>query len=235
MIEYYYIYAVINKLDVNSFDIGGVKEAQLLVYKYKDYSLIYSLIDTRKLETEYKYLMQHEEVLEMLMEKSDVIPFSFSTILLSEASLEKFCNKYNDKILSNFENISGTVEMGVKILISKNISDECKENDIEESNGYSYMIKKFKEFTNKKNKIEEIKQKIYPIENSIYKLVIKDKKKYNENGKIIFNGAYLIEKENMDLFRECINNLEHGEDFEVMVSGPWPPYSFVSLDERREY
>jgi len=230
LIEYYYLYGLINSIDINDFYERGVQGASILIYKHENYSLIYSLTSCRKVEAEYSYLMQHERVQEMLMRKFDVLPFSFSTILLSEASLEKFCNKYNDKILKNFENISGKIEMGVKIITSENMVNESEKNDIKESNGYNYMIKKFKEFTSKKSKLEEIKQKIYPIENSISHLVNKEKKKYNQDSKIVLNGAYLIEKENIDLFRECINNLEDDDNFEIIVSGPWTPYSFVSLD-----
>jgi hypothetical protein len=50
-------------------------------------------------------------------------------------------------------------------------------------------------------------------------------------GDMILNGAYLVDHERRDSFERLVRRLgEERPDLQLEVTGPWPPYSFVSLD-----
>ncbi|MBA1335598.1 MAG: hypothetical protein HPY66_1223 [Firmicutes bacterium] len=236
MIEYFYLYGFINGSDLGDLAMRGIYGLDVLVYEHKGYSLVYSIVNKRKIEAEYGYLIQHESVLERLMENYDVLPFSFSTILLSQDSIRKLCEKYDEKILANFRNISGKVEMGIKIICHKDTGGESKENSPGKSSGYDYMLKKLSGFKDRKKMIERAKQTISIIEEKISGFYTLEKKKYSQSSSVVLNAAYLIKKEDVEAFKSSINDIEFQDDFqddfELVLSGPWPPYNFVDFERK---
>jgi hypothetical protein len=47
-------------------------------------------------------------------------------------------------------------------------------------------------------------------------------------------AAYLVDRERVDEFRLCVERLERElRGAEIVCTGPWPPYSFVTVEEPR--
>ncbi|MCF8001566.1 MAG: GvpL/GvpF family gas vesicle protein [Halanaerobiales bacterium] len=50
-------------------------------------------------------------------------------------------------------------------------------------------------------------------------------------GNLLFDGAYLISREDVSLFKKKVKEIDiNSPDFQLFLSGPWPPYSFCNLD-----
>ena len=48
---------------------------------------------------------------------------------------------------------------------------------------------------------------------------------------MILNGTYLVDQSQVAEFRETVERLASLDDhIRLEVGGPWPPYSFASLD-----
>jgi hypothetical protein len=231
MQEYYYIYGIVNCTDKGALALKGIEGREVLLYKYEGYSLVYSPIDSRKIEINYQNLQCHESVLDMLMIDYDVLPFAFSTILLSEASLGKLCNKYNKKFTENFAKIGGMAEMGLKVLSDEKLaSEEIAEDQAETNSGYKYMLNIFKTHKGRKQKEQEVKEKTGFIQERLAALIKDEKPRVLPGEGILFKSAYLIEKNDVRKFVEVVEELQEDCEYTLIASGPWPPYSFVSLD-----
>jgi hypothetical protein len=50
---------------------------------------------------------------------------------------------------------------------------------------------------------------------------------------MLLNAAYLVDRERVDEFRRAVDDLagERPPD-SIVVTGPWPPYSFATVEER---
>jgi hypothetical protein len=54
---------------------------------------------------------------------------------------------------------------------------------------------------------------------------------HGRDAEMILNGAYLVEEDRLDELRSAIATLQERWDpdgFSVELTGPWPPYNFVS-------
>ena len=50
-------------------------------------------------------------------------------------------------------------------------------------------------------------------------------------GTMILNGAYLVDDDSRDTFRSAAEDLARRHpDAGIVIRGPWPPYSFATLD-----
>ncbi|HVV12800.1 GvpL/GvpF family gas vesicle protein [Amycolatopsis sp.] len=53
-----------------------------------------------------------------------------------------------------------------------------------------------------------------------------------ENGRMILNATYLVDDESAPAFHEAVADCDRGNDaIRAQLTGPWPPYSFTSLEE----
>ena len=53
------------------------------------------------------------------------------------------------------------------------------------------------------------------------------------SGEMILNGAYLVETDREEAFREALASLRSSYEADGVryeLTGPWPPYNFVDLD-----
>jgi hypothetical protein len=231
MQEYYYIYGIVNCADRDSLSVKGMDGSVVSFYRYGSYSLVYSIIDSSKLDINYMNLQCHERVLDTLLIDYDVIPFSFSTILLSEGSLDKLCSKYNDVFSESLVKIKGMAEMGLRVISKGTSTEEDALKDMNEKiSGYKYMLNIFKEHKDKKKRELEVEEKTRFIQERLEAL-IKDKKiSILPKEGVLLNAAYLIEKSSVPRYMEVLEELQEDCEYTLVASGPWPPYSFVSLE-----
>jgi hypothetical protein len=64
------------------------------------------------------------------------------------------------------------------------------------------------------------------------RLAAQDRRLSQHRGEMVLNGAYLVDGEGVDAFTSLVDELGgRHEHVRVEVGGPWPPYSFASLED----
>lgn len=218
--------------------------------EFSEANLKRNLSDIQWLEIQVR---DHISVINTIMEYGSVIPFKFGTIYNTKASLEKFISDYSESLTENIQQISGKEEWAVKIycdrkLLSKKI-DELSEQAAslqkqisESSPGKAFLLNK---------------KKIDLIENEMDRLCNKFGQEYYEEIKIhcestslnnllpkeytgredtmILNASFLVMASNVNDFKILIDQMidrAGNSGFFIEISGPWPPFSFISIKER---
>jgi hypothetical protein len=196
----------------------------------------------------------HIRVISGIMRNHTVIPFKFGTIFRSAESLQKFIQEYSSSLAANFHAIQDKEEWAVKIYCDKKVlnrqmselSEDVKALEkqiLESSPGKAFLLSR------KKNEL---------IEQNIGKLMkINGQKCFEEYKNIshvsrinnllprevtereddmILNAVFFIDKTKAADFVR-IADLQEGKyrsvGFSFEVTGPWPPFSFVSLEEHK--
>jgi hypothetical protein len=212
-----------------------------------------------KAEKDIKWLgekvMHHNNVISRFAEKTAVVPMKFGTIFKSSKSLEDMLEEKHQDFLEIILNLDGKEEWGVKVFCdmnklqehirqaSKNIRDiDAAIKDKPE--GIAYFLKRKREgliFEESERKMNECASSIHEElssiadKNCLNKLQPKELTK--KEAEMILNGAYLILKEKIDEFKSKVSDLQKtyaDSGLELEISGPWPPYSFVYLEQSRE-
>ncbi len=209
-----------------------------------------NLSDIKWLETNAR---EHISVISRIMENAAVIPFKFGTIFFSEERLNKFISSYSDSLVENFRQIKGKEEWSVRIYCDLNalsqevshLSEEVSnlENQIKSSlPGKAFLLNRKKteliqketerlcnhygqEYFNEYNRISD--------STSLNNLLPEELTGRKE--KMILNAACLVRKENVDAFRGKADEIFKKDGtlgFSIEVTGPWPAFSFISLNEK---
>lgn len=195
----------------------------------------------------------HIKVISRIMQVCDVIPFKFGTIFNSDEGLQKFVNDYAESLNENFHSIQGKEEWSVKIYCDrKMLSDQIdvlsedaailEMQIMASSPGKAFLLKRKKtdlieyemdrlckkygqEYFDELNNLSEM--------TSLNNLLPKEFT--GRDHTMILNATFFIDKMKVTDFINIVGKLKNkdqGSGFFIEESGPWPPFSFISIKEK---
>jgi hypothetical protein len=193
---------------------------------------------------------EHVGVISELMEQNTMIPFKFGTLFLTEESLKKFITDYSDSLNDNFLHIQKSEEWSVKIFCDQNalsekidelseVSAELEKQIMASSPGRAYLLKRKKTdlIDNEMNRIcKEYGQNYFnefehlSVATSLNNLLPKDFTGREDT--MILNAVFLVQTNNVTDFNNTTENItkKYGNfGFKIEITGPWPPFSFISI------
>ena len=195
---------------------------------------------------------EHIGVIAMIMEQCAVIPFNFGTIYQSEESLQKFITAYSDSLAENLLHIEFKEEWAVKIYcdrktLTKQIDELSEEaaglekQIMASSPGKAFLLKRKKTdlIENELDRLcrkygQEYYDELNNLSVSIRLNNLLPKEFTGREDSMILNAAFLVSHDRTIDFISALGVLKNkysafGFDFEF--TGPWPPYSFISIKE----
>jgi len=225
-------YAIVSKVSPDEFSEDNLKK---------------KLTDIKWVE---KKVLQHERIIEEIMQDTTVIPFKFGTIFKTEESVEKLLKERGMEFKKIIANLEGKEERGLKIYCNierfKSIIQE-EEGGIKEkeqeiaiaSKGKAYFLKKRREgLINDilNQRISEYTRDSFDrlkgpsLNAKINKLLPQEVTQKKE--KMILNAAFLINKKRIKEFDSIVAYLKTKyahKGLEFDWTGPWPPYNFCQM------
>lgn len=208
-------------------------------------------------ETE-EILRGHEDVLDTLMKLTPVVPFKFGTILKDEEAVSKMLREYEEKFKKLLSKFTGKEEWGIKVYTDsqkfKNylIKRDQKLKELAyfrapaRKQGAPYPLGQGRTYLLGRKIEEKIEEEMTRRLSEIAEIIFRQaerlvfearrgktlpRKLTGKEKEMILNCACLLEKERVGSFHKQIKTFiekyqSQGVDLEI--SGPWPPYSFVS-------
>lgn len=195
----------------------------------------------------------HISIISLLMEQCTVVPFKLGTIYHTEEGLKKFINEYTDSLIKNLHNIEKKEEWSIKIYCDRNalgkqidrFSEEAaalEKQIMASSPGKAFLLKRKKAelVENEMNRICKKYGQAYYDEfknfsdaASLNNLIPKEMTERKDT--MILNANFLVKKNKTDKFKDIIQKLNKQDEnscFFIEATGPWPPFSFVSIKEK---
>ena len=195
---------------------------------------------------------EHIMVIGKIMESVAVIPFKFGTIYTTKDGLNKFITDYSGSLTENFHNIEGKEEWSVKIYCNRKALSEQIDELSEEaaslekqimasSPGKAFLLKRKKTdlIENEMDRLCKIygQEYYYKFKNlsestSLNNLLPKEFTAREDS--MILNAAFFVNKNNIQDFKRTIGEIKEKDEnsgFIVEATGPWPPFSFISIKE----
>lgn len=198
---------------------------------------------------------EHLNVINSIMEIQTVIPFKFGTIFKSVTNIETFITEYADSLLQNFNTIGGKEEWSAKIYSSQNVlvgkidelSEESAQLEAEirqSSEGKAFFLRKKKTLLIE-NQVEKICNKygqeyydtFLQLSESTKLLPLTASDITGRKDTMILNATFLVQKENVaELIRSADFFQQRDEEtgFGIELTGPWPPFSFISIKAKAD-
>ena len=223
--------------------------SQVSLQEFGEAALELNLHDSAWLESRVRC---HQDVLEGLSSTGNVVPMRFCTIYLSEARVQEMLTLYHDKFTKALDHLAGRQEWGVKAYYDKDLlahhveeTDESilslKAEGSGKSSGQAYFTKKklaetIVEHVERTSDAyaQDSHNRLTTCAVAASLLQVQTKEASGRQEEMVLNGAYLIDKEKITLFRaelEKLGNEYSPSGFSYGFTGPWPPYNFVNIGE----
>jgi len=239
-----YIYGIIDFNDNLNNSIKGLGDRYVYNIPYQDIGVVVSNLPEQVLgKIDSDYVIEHEKVLESLMEGFSVLPMRFLTVFDTKENLISMVRYYYNDFKNNLDRLYGKVELGVKVIwpgesIRKNIINLYAGNSQKirisgNSQAMDYVTDKFQEYKTDKAFEEEANSRIKDIDRFFNNFVVEKRLEKLKSQNLLLNASYLVEKEKQEDFKEAFEHLRNVPgNFKYLLSGPWPPYNFVLLSKK---
>jgi hypothetical protein len=249
-----YCYGVVEK--EIELDLKGFESENIYLIPFKDIIAVVSDVSEANFSQEQidkniknmKWLAEygqiHESVVDLVMQKTTIIPMKFCTIFDDKENVESMLEERYADFKFNLKNLKDKAEIGIKVYFD---AEPLKQKILEES----AEIKELEKAAEKKSKgaayfdkqkidmliKDKLQQKLAGNRTEIFNKIkaLAEDSKENEllNKKLtkkdmMLNAVFLINKNGLDQFKNNVEKIKsESKDFELEVYGPFPCYNFV--------
>jgi hypothetical protein len=190
----------------------------------------------------------HEAVLDRALAQTTIVPLRLCTIYESEQSVRDMLEREHDSFAEALDALAGREEWGVKLIADgRRLADEARSRDAEvaalddelgtRTGGGAYMLRRRLERHIREavdslctELAEQVHAELQDWASDSVVLPPQNPELSGHEGRMLLNGAYLVEIERVDGLRALVAELEarHRElGARIELTGPWPPYNFL--------
>jgi hypothetical protein len=168
-------------------------------------------------------LWAHEAVVESLMEEGAVLPARFGTVLQSVERLREELVSRQEEFARALDLVRGRVELGVRAAWPQR--DVV---DVPAESGRGYLAGKLEQQRAAADATSSVHE-------PLALLAVDSTVRVLQSPCLTLIGSYLVDRGDVERFRDEARRLARAlGGVRLACTGPWPPYSFTSHEERRE-
>lgn len=185
-----------------------------------------------------KNILAHYQVTYELAKENTLIPFKFGSIMSSEKDIEKKIRNKQVKLEKIFQRIENREEWAVKLSLDskkfeKEIGNTLNLETEPTLSGLDWLVEKKNETKLKSAVQKSVDDNIAEFEGMLKKecedmTANMPSSSSDKDMATVANWACLLKKEEVERLRKRILNMEKNKAFQITLTGPWPPYNFVS-------
>jgi hypothetical protein len=182
----------------------------------------------------------HDRVVKHLLARGAVVPCRFCTVLRGEQDVRAVLARHAEGLSAALDAVDGKKEWGVKVTPPARGGVVAAEPTAPGS-GKDYFLQKKRDERSRADAARATREAADACHRELSAaaagaaLLPTGDRGIGERrgGDVLLNGAYLVADDNTESFHALVNDL--GGRYEplglsIEVTGPWPPYNFVSLD-----
>ncbi len=223
VVEHRGLRAVVSDVGLDDFGEDGLKR---------------NLEDLAWLETVAR---EHDAVVSAVAMAGPTAPLRLATICLDDAGVRARLDEWHDQLRAVLDRVEGNLEWSVKAFARTEAVAAAAAPETRSSApgaGAAYLKRK-REQTLQRQQTEEQALRLADEVHAVLsrhsvasrRLPAQDPRLTGHAGTMTLNGAYLVRQEQADAFASAIASLaEQHPEAHLQAGGPWPPYSFATLE-----
>ena len=235
-----YFYGIIQCDSSVPQDITGIDDAPVRVVSRGSICAAVSDVARDDFSHDISAIARHENVLEQLMATCSLLPARFGTVLADEQVADLLAG-HHDAFLADLRRVRDRMEFALKVLWPMSeLRSLIEHNDpvvsafaeLEKLNGPGVRYALYKRREQAVEGILRSKAHAYVdgIQRSLLPMCSEAHCELMPASGVMLEGAYLVEKSRSADFRNLIEALQaRNSRFCFVLTGPWPPYGFMSL------
>lgn len=236
-----YVYAIIDSTGTINDCVRGLDGAPVYNIPFRDIGAAATKLDDKVRQMTKEHVLQHEEVVETLMEESTVLPVRFPAVFNKEESVVLMMEQYYPDFRANLDRLRNKVEFGVKVIwpgqevLSRVASALANRNGgVDMPDGSpegNFVRERFEKYRIRKEFEEEADRCVSIVDGFFGSIAEARKLKRLRSENLLLDACYLLDKDKQEDFRRAFDRARNTcGDLKYLLSGPWPPYSFVALN-----
>lgn len=240
-----YLYGIIDSSSMIRESICGLEGSGVYNVPYCDIGAVASEINQPIQGVSERVVLEHEAVVEKLMEKFTVLPVRLLTILDGREDVLSMMDDYYGDFRDNLDELRGKVEFGIKVVwpadkVKRRIINAYRTKNrnahlLDDSVERRFVREKFEEHKIDSAFREKADRYINAMDVFLGKFAAAKKLETLRTENLLLSAAYLVTKDNQDNFREAFEHIRTArKDLKYLFSGPWPPYHFVILRRKSQ-
>jgi hypothetical protein len=163
----------------------------------------------------------HEGVLETVMARTTVVPLRLCTICLTRERVADLLAAQAADLSGALDRLRGCSEWGVKLFAAR-----PRDDAVAAEHGADYLARKRRAREERERSFERVSQ-VHDALSAVAVAAIANPAQHRDahgrDADMLLNGSYLVDDGREREFRELAEGLG------AEVTGPWPPYNFVSV------
>jgi hypothetical protein len=239
--ERQYVYAIQAHDSTPPPDLRGFEGSMIRNVPWRKLSAVVSSVAESEFRPTAENVLLHESVVEAVRRDGKALPVRFGTIVESDASLRHALDERHDVLLADLERLGDKVELGVTVLwqppavaAPEGPSDSLQASDTAGA-GTTYLYA----LLNEHRRERALRDKAQALADELNELVqphtLDQRLAILPVPRLAIRATYLLETEQSSAFLKAAGKArERHPDLRYLVSGPWPPYSFVTSAEARD-
>jgi len=231
------VYGLLNQKDnINNINITGISDQPVSIMDCGNLYAIVSPSNIQQVSQPSKNdLLAYHHVIDYFHKDHTIIPMRFGSTFEITTALSDYVAKNNESFIQVFNRISGCSEMGINV-ISIGPHKKDATNTKKYASGIDYLTKRKQHYHQIDQAIDDIRniEKIISHEFKGMFLEMRKERKTPMTGKGLWSFYFLVKKENIQRFSETFNEIRLETHNKWMLSGPWPPFNFVTEEKKTQ-
>lgn len=247
-----YLYAIGRGIEGTSFnDQVGLEGNPLEVVSHRGLDAVVSHVDLAEFGEEglrrnledlawlERVARRHDDVVQAVARQGPTAPLRLATICLDDEGVRRRLDEWHDAISAALDRVQGRSEWGVKVLaLSRPETEPAGEAHGEPGSGAAYLRRKKQESEQRARTEEEALLEADEVYDRLAqhaaagrRLQPQDPRLSGLQGAMTLNAAFLVEDHHSVAFSDVVDELMATmPEGSLHVAGPWPPYSFATLE-----
>lgn len=240
----YYVYTIQRSRQSVLLGLTGLGGSSLAAVAHRDLAATTSVVKVGDVRPTTEHVLHHETVVEAVRRTAPALPVRFGTIFPDEGTLQRALQTRYETLMDDLERLGDKVEMGLTVLArdvdvpshEDGVLNQDAEAEADAGPGTRYMRARLSEHQREEARRDQGTGLMDSLETLLDGSIIGRRRAFAPASRIIVRAAYLLDPSSVSTFQATIDDLcRAGTDIRVLVSGPWPPYSFVtSASQGRE-
>jgi hypothetical protein len=232
-----YVYAILPATTPVPTDLAGSAGNPLEPVRYRDLVAVTSAVDPKDVRPREEDVVAHESIVEALHRAGPLLPVRFGTLLPGKEDVERALAKNYDILMADLERLGDKVEFGLTVLWDETPADGGIDGDEPTSlggPGARYLQTRLAEHRRETAVRARAQALAESLDASLAQYAVEGHQTVYPSGRIAVRAAYLLPPARVHAFQSAFErSREQHPEVRCLLSGPWPPYSFVTAAKGR--
>ena len=233
----YLLYGIVKDPPAITANLTGVQVKPVIFVEAHGLCAAVSELDVEEGAPPVAELLAYAQVVEALHRRQAVVPMRYGSFLNGIPAIRDVLKARQHQYETLLAELEGHVEMGIRIILPEK---ECENLSLEGTilpneksaiNGRAYLARRKVHYQMQEEMSQDRQAFVDRYIHSFSGLYAKHRtEKDMNNGVVILSLYFLTPESAVNRFRETFGDMMAKGNDEALLTGPWPPYNFVTTD-----